>query len=223
MWGEKSKNRSKSIRRQICFVYLWTAIVITIWVLSASLCATNNLSCCSHLNWLRQTQPTCIKISNLSIAVFSLPCSFPLFAQSNVLWVHKPQTQSATNDWFIDEAGSYSLTQACNNYSPNDLKKREEKHGANQKLGPPGDGWNYVYSLLIGLHEFYTVWATVDAKSISVIWPRVSLNIKQECWILESPLNHKLFWCQFHYLSMSVWPVSSQLFTMRILLRKYHL
>lgn len=45
------------------------------------------------------------------------------------------QTQSASNDCFIDEARVYSLTRACNNYRPNQLERGKEKHWESRGAG----------------------------------------------------------------------------------------
>lgn len=57
----------------------------------------------------------------------SLPHSSPPFPQIQCAVGTQTQTQSASNDCFIDEARVYSLTQACNNYRPNQLERGWEK------------------------------------------------------------------------------------------------
>lgn len=64
------------------------------------------------------------------------------------------QTQSASNDCFIDEARVYSLTQACNNYGPNQLeregedKKKQKKQNSEEASDGEalGEDLSYIYS-----------------------------------------------------------------------------
>jgi len=55
------------------------------------------------------------------------------------------QTQSASNDCFIDEARGYSLTQACNNYRPNQLEKGEKGTEQARNGEPLGEDLSYIY------------------------------------------------------------------------------
>lgn len=125
-----------------------------------------------HLNWLRQIQPTRIKVSNLTIGVpLSLtPLLLLLFLSTHPIQCAvstQAQTQSASNDCFIDEARVYSLTQACNNYKPNQLERRENARDGD----PAGEYPSYINcGLNNGELGRLSISSTVEAKYKKVLF-----------------------------------------------------
>lgn len=92
-----------------------------------------------HLNWLRQIQPK-YRISPSASFSPSLLSSSSSTHPIQCAVSTQAQTQSASNDCFIDEARVYSLTQACNNYKPNQLER-----GENARDGDPvGEYPSYI-------------------------------------------------------------------------------
>lgn len=82
----------------------------------------------------------------MSVCLFLAPLSFSCIHPIWCAVSTQAQTQSATNDCFIDEARVYSLTQARNNYRPNQLERGEKKTKKSKE--PVGEDLSYIYSEL---------------------------------------------------------------------------
>lgn len=140
---------------QILFMvrYKYTAMVITIWISSVSLCAKKQFEWLQSLKLVETDSANTHQnieshhrrplSSLLLFSIHPIQCSVGIQAQ----------TQSATNDCFIDEAGSYSLTQACNNYSPNELKKSWRKKGETWNKPEIGSCWRWRQLYLLSTNK----------------------------------------------------------------------